>query len=80
MGLAPLLLNNSISAQFLKPTAIAIAYGLIIGMVLTLIFLPSVLLSFAQIKYAFNRYVRRVKDVSAADLDIVLREKRSELT
>lgn len=80
LGLAPLLLNNSISAQFLKPTAIAIAYGLIFGMVLTLIFLPSVLLSFAQIKYAFNRYVRRVKDVSAADLDIVLREKRSELT
>jgi multidrug efflux pump subunit AcrB len=78
-GLAPLLLNNSISAQFLKPTAIAIAYGLIFGMILTLIFLPSVLLSFATLKYWFHRYIRRVKDVSAAELDIVLREQKSEL-
>ncbi|MDP5121712.1 MAG: efflux RND transporter permease subunit, partial [Spirosomaceae bacterium] len=37
-GLAPLLLNNSLSAQFLKPTAIAISYGLIFGTILTLIF------------------------------------------
>lgn len=43
-GLAPLLLNNSISAQFIKPTAIAIAYGLIFGMVLTLSFLRLITL------------------------------------
>jgi multidrug efflux pump subunit AcrB len=78
-GLAPLLLNNSISAQFLKPTAIAIAYGLIFGTILTLIFLPSVLLSFAQLKYYFTRYVRRVNDVHAAELDVVIREKKKEL-
>jgi len=78
-GLAPLLLNNSISAQFLKPTAIAIAYGLIFGMVLTLIFLPSVMIVLAQIKYAFNRYIRRIKDATAADMDIVIREKKREL-
>ncbi|MEM8527131.1 MAG: efflux RND transporter permease subunit [Bacteroidota bacterium] len=78
-GLAPLLLNNSISAQFLKPTAIAIAYGLIFGMILTLVFLPSVMLSIANLKYYFNRYVRRIKDISAADLDVVIREKQKEL-
>ncbi len=78
-GLAPLLLNNSISAQFLKPTAIAIAYGLIFGMVLTLFFLPSVILCFAKLKYYFNRYIRRLRDIRAADLDIVIQEKRKEL-
>jgi len=78
-GLAPLLLNNSISAQFLKPTAIAIAYGLIFGMILTLIFLPSIMLTFANLKYYFNRYIRRIKDISAADLDVVIREKKKEL-
>lgn len=78
-GLAPLLLNNSISAQFLKPTAIAIAYGLIFGMILTLIFLPSMMLAIAHLKYYFNRYIRRIQDIRAADLDVVIREKRKEL-
>ena len=78
-GLAPLLLNNSISAQFLKPTAIAIAYGLIFGMILTLLFLPSVMLVFANLKYYFNRYIRRIKDITAADLDVVIREQKKEL-
>ncbi|MEO0338190.1 MAG: efflux RND transporter permease subunit [Bacteroidota bacterium] len=79
-GLAPLLLNNSISAQFLKPTAIAISYGLIFGMVLTLFFLPSVLLILAKIKYYFFRYIRRIKNRTAADWDVVLREARNELS
>ncbi len=78
-GLAPLLFNNSISAQFLKPTAIAIAYGLIFGMILSLIFLPSVMLIIANLKYYFSRYIRRIKNITAADLDIELKEKRREL-
>jgi multidrug efflux pump subunit AcrB len=78
-GLAPLLLNNSISAQFLKPTAIAISYGLIFGMILTLVFLPSVIQLMSYARYLFARYVRRVKDVRAADFDIVIRETRNQL-
>ena len=78
-GLAPLLLNNTLSAQFLKPTAIAIAYGLIFGMILTLIFLPSVMLTLANLKYYFIRYIRSVKDVTAAEVDVVIREKQREL-
>ncbi|MEN0006676.1 MAG: efflux RND transporter permease subunit, partial [Bacteroidota bacterium] len=78
-GLAPLLLNNSISAQFLKPTAIAIAYGLIFGMLLSLVFLPSMMLILAKLKYYFNRYIRRIKDITAAELDVELREKSREL-
>ncbi|MEM1320307.1 MAG: efflux RND transporter permease subunit [Bacteroidota bacterium] len=78
-GLAPLLLNNSISAQFLKPTAIAISYGLIFGTVLTLIFLPSVLIIFAKLKYYVARYLMRKKEATAASLDIVLREVANEI-
>lgn len=79
-GLAPLLLNNSISAQFIKPTAIAIAYGLIFGMILTLAFLPSVMIIIANLKYYFARYAQRKKDVTPAQLDAVQRELANEIS
>ncbi len=78
-GLAPLLLNNSISAQFLKPTAIAISYGLIFGTVLTLIFLPSVLIIFANLKYYIVRYLFGKRETTPANLDVVLREVANEI-
>ena len=78
-GLAPLLLNNSISAQFLKPTAIAIAYGLIFGTVLTLIFLPSLLLIFTMVKYYFVKYILRNHEATPANLDVVLSEVANEI-
>lgn len=43
-GLAPLILETSFQAQFLIPMAIAIAYGLAIATLLTLVLLPSLLL------------------------------------
>jgi predicted RND superfamily exporter protein len=42
-GLAPLLLEKSRQAQFLKPMAISISYGIGIATVLTLIMLPLLL-------------------------------------
>jgi predicted RND superfamily exporter protein len=42
-GLAPLLLEKSRQAQFLKPMAISISYGIGIATVLTLIMLPLML-------------------------------------
>ena len=42
-GIAPLLLEKSRQAQFLKPMAISIAYGIGIATVLTLIILPLLL-------------------------------------
>lgn len=79
-GLAPLLLNNSVSAQFLKPTAIAIAYGLIFGTVLTLIFLPSVLIVVNSIKLFYHKKLRGRKDATATSIDIELREKKNVLS
>lgn len=79
-GLAPLLLNNSVSAQFLKPTAIAIAYGLIFGTVLTLIFLPSVLIVVNSIKLFYHKKLRGRKDATATSIDIELREQKNVLS
>jgi len=78
-GLLPLLLNNSVSSQFIKPTAIAIAYGLIFGMVLSLAFLPSVLLLLNRIKLLYHRGIRRRK-VSGEEIDVVIKELRNEMT
>ena len=48
-GLAPLIFEKSMQAQFLIPMAIAIAYGLLMATFLTLVFLPAIL-------YVFNRW------------------------
>lgn len=77
-GLLPLLLNNSVSSQFIKPTAIAIAYGLIFGTVLTLAFLPSFLLILSKIKMFYANTIRR-KSAQPEDLDVVMKEIRNEM-
>ncbi len=77
-GLLPLLLNNSVSSQFIKPTAIAIAYGLIFGMVLTLAFLPSVLLLLNRLKVFYSRTIRR-RATQPEELDVVMKEIRNKM-
>ncbi|MFN3639291.1 MAG: efflux RND transporter permease subunit [Flavobacterium sp.] len=78
-GLAPLLLNNSISAQFLKPTAIAIAYGLIFGTVLTLIFLPSTMSVLTGMKLIFQKNILKNNSVSKENIDIENREIKNQV-
>ena len=53
-GLAPLIAETSFQAQFLIPMAIAIAYGLAIVTMLTLVYLPALLI-------LFNKF-RKVKE------------------
>ncbi|MET4103692.1 multidrug efflux pump subunit AcrB [Roseovarius sp. MBR-78] len=43
LGLAPLLIERSTQAQFLKPTVITLVYGLGFGMLLVLILVPALL-------------------------------------
>lgn len=43
LGLAPLLFERSVQAQFLKPTVITLVYGLGFGMVLVLILVPALI-------------------------------------
>ena len=55
-GLGPLIFEKSMQAQFLIPMAITIAYGLLFATLLTLLFLPALLLMFNFI----NRVIRFV--------------------
>ena len=50
-GLLPLIFEKSIQAQFLIPMAIAIAYGLVLATLLTLVFLPAFLKVINKIRY-----------------------------
>jgi len=50
-GLAPLIFEKQLQAQFLIPMAIAIAYGLVLATLLTLIFLPALLKIINNIRY-----------------------------
>ncbi|MAC80304.1 MAG: acriflavine resistance protein B [Rhodobacteraceae bacterium] len=43
LGLAPLLYESSVQAQFLKPTVITLCYGLGFGMVLVLLVVPALI-------------------------------------
>lgn len=49
-GLGPLIFETSHQAQFLSPMAISVAYGLAFGTLLTLLVLPSFLVSVNRIK------------------------------
>ncbi len=55
-GLAPLMLERSLQAQFLIPMAISIAYGIAVATVLTLFILP-VFLSFANTVKVYIKYL-----------------------
>ena len=50
VGLMPLILSKSFGAQFLKPTAISIAYGLAFGIFITLLLLPALLVANNKLK------------------------------
>lgn len=56
LGLYPLILSTSRQATFLVPMALSVAYGLLLGSVFILIFIPVYLLYFNDIK----RYIKRI--------------------
>ena len=50
-GLTPLLFEKSLQAQFLKPMAITIVFGLLSSTILVLILIPSLIYIGVEIKY-----------------------------
>jgi len=76
-GLAPLLLEKSRQAQFLKPMAISISYGLIIGTFLTLLMLP-LLLSVSNSITVFVKWYITGKDVTKEEVTRAVKEFNSE--
>jgi len=52
-GLTPLLFETSVQAQFLKPMAITIVFGLLSSTIIVLIFIPTILLISEENKSLF---------------------------
>ncbi len=75
-GLAPLLLEKSRQAQFLKPMAISISYGMLIATVLTLVMLPLFLSVSNSIK-VFIKWMRTGEKVSKEEVERAIIELKS---
>ncbi len=54
-GLGPLIFETSFQAQFLSPMAISVAYGLLVGTILTLIMAPSSLVLLNSVRYKIKK-------------------------
>jgi len=52
VGLAPLIMEKSFQAQFLVPMAISVAFGVLFGTIILLLYFPSLILYFNDIRRA----------------------------
>lgn len=76
-GLAPLLLEGSRQAQFLKPMAVSISYGIGIATVLTLVMLP-LMLSVSNSLKVFTKWMRTGKEVTNEEVERAIIEQNYE--
>lgn len=76
-GLAPLLLEKSRQAQFLKPMAISITFGIAYATVLTLLVLPLFLAISNNIKVG-AKWLATGKDVSKEEVERAIKEQNEE--
>ncbi|NJB71930.1 multidrug efflux pump subunit AcrB [Saonia flava] len=77
-GLAPLLLEKSRQAQFLKPMAIAIAYGIGFATILTLLMLP-LFLSFSNKAKVVAKWLKTGDKVTKEEVERAIKEQNEEL-
>jgi len=77
-GLAPLLLEKSRQAQFLKPMAISIAYGIGFATVLTLLMLP-IFLSFSNKVKVNTKWLATGNDISKEEVERAIKEQKEEI-
>ncbi|MCB0372252.1 MAG: efflux RND transporter permease subunit [Muricauda sp.] len=76
-GLAPLLLERSRQAQFLKPMAISIAYGIAFATILTLLMLP-LFLSFGNTVKVASKTLWTGKKVTPEEVERAIKEQEEE--
>ena len=60
-GLFPLILEKSFQAQFLVPMAISVAYGVMLGTLMILLFFPVIILVFNDVKLYINKGIGKLK-------------------
>jgi len=66
-GLLPLLAERSTQAQFLKPMAISLAYGVMFATMLNLILVPALYAILEDIKWMVKRGVRKAVNAAVPD-------------
>jgi multidrug efflux pump subunit AcrB len=66
MGLTPLLMDKSSSAQFLTPMAISLGFGILFATLITLILVPTNLMIADDARRYFKRRANEVKDAVTA--------------
>ena len=76
-GLAPLLLEKSRQAQFLKPMAISISYGIAVATILTLLLLPLLISISNSIKVG-GRWLKTGEKPSKEEMERAIKEKKEE--
>jgi len=64
VGLVPLLAETEVQAQFLKPMAVSLGFGVLFATGITLILLPMLLLIARDIKHAYRRSAQAWKNIS----------------
>lgn len=77
VGLAPLLMEKSRQAQFLKPMAASISYGIIVATALTLVMLP-VLLSIVNDIKVFFKWLLTGRHISKEEVERAIIELKHE--
>jgi len=53
-GLAPMIYETSIQAQFVIPMAISLGYGILFSTVISLVFVPAIYMMLEDVKHLFN--------------------------
>ncbi|UOB18682.1 efflux RND transporter permease subunit [Abyssalbus ytuae] len=76
-GLAPLILEKSRQAQFLKPMAISISYGIIVATGLTLVMLPLLLSASNHVKVK-SKWLATGKKVDKEEVERAIKELKTE--
>jgi multidrug efflux pump subunit AcrB len=77
-GLAPLMLETSRQAQFLKPMAISIAYGIGFATVLTLLMLP-IFLSFGNKVKVNTKWLITGNDITKEEVERAIKEQKEAI-
>ena len=77
-GLAPLLLEKSRQAQFLKPMALSIAYGIAFATFLTLIMLP-IFLAFSNKVKVGTKWLKTGHVITKEEVERAIKEQMEEM-
>ena len=69
VGLIPLLFEPSVQAQFLKPMAVSVGFGVLFATLITLILLPILFLILQDIRHRFSRSFQTWRELPHIPLD-----------